>query len=154
VVLVNVTVAFNRAALFGGPGRGGGLFVAAGLPLLHNTLVAGNFDGDAQAVRDDVSGALDGGSDYNLVGDGTGLSGIADGVSGNLVGSADSPIEALLGPLQDNGGPTLTCALLGGSPARGSGSVAYAAASDQRGEARVVGGLIDIGAYQTQDYGL
>jgi hypothetical protein len=28
------------------------------------------------------------------------------------------------------------------------------AATDQRGEARVVGGLIDIGAYQTQDYGL
>jgi hypothetical protein len=74
-------------------------------------------------------------------------------VSHNLVGSAASPYDALLGPLQDNGGPTPTYALLAGSPARGGGSTAYASATDQRGEARVVGGLIDVGAYQTQDYG-
>jgi hypothetical protein len=157
VTLTNVTVALNRAALLGAAGRGGGVFVAAGLPappVLHNTLVAGNYEGAFQAVRDDVAGALSPASDYNLVGDGTGMTGISDGVSHDLVGSAAAPIEAGLGPLQDNGGPTLTIALLPGSPALRGGSTAYAADADQRGLARVVDGAIDIGAYQTQDYGL
>jgi hypothetical protein len=149
VALTNVTVTANRAT------RGGGVFVSSGttgLPLLHNTLVAGNFRGATGSARDDVSGALDGGGDYNLVGDCTGMTGLADGANGNQVGSAASPIDAQLGPLADNGGPTLTHALLLGSPARGAGSTAYAAATDQRGLPRVVDGLIDVGAYQTQDY--
>jgi hypothetical protein len=149
-VLTNVTVTANRS----GSGRhGGGLFVsaAAAAPLLHNTLVAGNFTGATGGTRDDVSGALNAASDHNLVGDGTGLTGLADGVRGNQVGTAASPIDALLGPLQDNGGPTLTHALLAGSPARGAGSTAYATATDQRGLPRVVDGRIDVGAYQTQD---
>jgi hypothetical protein len=153
VALTNVTAAENRAALLGRAGRGGGLFVSAGLPALFNTLVAGNFAGAFQAARDDVSGALSGGSAYDLIGDGTGMTGLADGVNHNQVGAAASPIEAGLGPLQDNGGPTLTYAVLAGSPARGSGSTAYATDADQRGLARVVDGRIDIGAYQTQDYG-
>jgi hypothetical protein len=99
-----------------------------------------------------VSGALDGSGDYNLIGDGTGMTGVSDGVSGNQVGTAASPLDPLLGPLADNGGPTQTMALLAGSPARGSGSRAYATATDQRGLPRVVGGLIDVGAFQTQDY--
>jgi hypothetical protein len=116
--------------------------------------VAGNFEGDTLSARDDVFGDLSSAGAYNLIGDGTGMGGLGDGVNHNLVGSAADPIEALLGPLQDNGGPTLTCALLAGSPARGGGGTAYAADADQRGLARVVDGLIDIGAYQTQDYGL
>ena len=36
---------------------------------------------------------------------------------GNLIGTAAAPIDPLLGPLADNGGPTLTHALLAGSPA-------------------------------------
>jgi hypothetical protein len=142
-------VAANWAA-----GSGGGLFVAAGLPLLRNTLVAGNLSGEDPVARDDVSGALDAGSAYNLIGDGTGMAGLADGVNHNLVGSADAPVDPGLGPLADNGGPTPTRALLAGSPARGAGSTEYATDADQRGLARVVDGLIDIGAYQTQDYSL
>jgi hypothetical protein len=45
---------------------------------MHNTLVADNFEGALEAVRDDVFGALDGNSDYNLVGDGTGMAGLGD----------------------------------------------------------------------------
>jgi hypothetical protein len=62
-----------------------------------------------------------------------------------------------LGPLQDNGGPTLTHALLPGSPAIDTGSAQLAPNIDQRGLARprdgnndgVVG--FDIGAFE---YGL
>ena len=45
------------------------------------------------------------------------MTGLSNGVNGNRVGSADAPIDRLLGPLRDNGGPTLTHALLGHRPA-------------------------------------
>jgi len=49
-----------------------------------------------------------------------------------------------LGPLQNNGGPTQTMALLAGSPAIGAGDPALATTFDQRGVRRV--GAVDIGA--------
>jgi hypothetical protein len=147
----DVTVTDNEAGVLGGGGHGGGLDVRSGAVELHDALAAGNFAGADAGARDDVFGALSPGSDYNLVGDGTGMTGLADGVNGNQVGTADAPIEAALGPLQDNGGPALTHALLRDSPARGAGSTAYAAATDQRGLPRVVDGRIDVGAYQTQE---
>jgi hypothetical protein len=152
--LTNVTVTGNRAALTGGPGQGGGLFAdPSELPVLDNTIVAGNFEGSYGLIRDDVAGAVSSASDCNLIGDGTGMTGLTEGVGSNLVGTADAPIDAMLGPLQDNGGPTPAHALLPDSPARGGGSLEYVSgATDQRGLARVVDGLIDIGAFQTQDY--
>jgi hypothetical protein len=128
---------------------GGGIYL--GLPaLLHNTLIAGNFRGPT--TRDDVYGSLNPDSDYNLIGDGTGMTGLHNGVNGNLVGSADNPIDPLLGPLADNGGPTLTHALLSGSPAIDAGNNAYATEWDQRGPGfrRIVNGVIDIGAFEVQ----
>src|SRR5262249_5320073 len=118
--LTNVTFSANRANTSGLGGAGGALFVdpaAPQLPLLHNTLIAGNFNGAIGTSRDDVNGGLDPGGDSNLIGDGTGMTGISNAVNGNLVGSATMPIDPLLGPLQDNGGPTPTMALLPGSPA-------------------------------------
>jgi hypothetical protein len=75
----------------------------------------------------------------------------------NLVGA--SPIllppdtihgDPLLGPLQDNGGPTLTHALSAGSPAIDTGNNAASLLNDQRGTGfpRVVGANADIGAYE------
>jgi hypothetical protein len=141
----NSTLSGN-SALFGG---GGGLYVGGGSPLLHNTLIAGNFRG---IYRNDVQGHLDSSGDYNLIGDGTGMTGLSNGVNGNLVGSADNPIDPLLGPLEDNGGPTLTHALLSGSPAIDAGNNAYATDWDQRGPGypRIVNGIIDIGAFEVQ----
>jgi predicted outer membrane repeat protein len=52
----------------------------------------------------------------------------------------------LLGPLQDNGGSTLTHALLDGSPAIGRGDDARCPPTDQRGVFRI--GTCDIGAYE------
>jgi len=57
-----------------------------------------------------------------------------------------------LGPLQDNGGPTLTMALTGG-PAIASGDTAlvyeYQESTDQRGYPRTYEGTVDVGAYET-----
>jgi hypothetical protein len=150
VTLTNVTLTANRASL-----SGGGLNVAnvsSSSPILHNTLIAGNFRGATGTTPDDVYGRLDAGGDYNLIGDGSGMTGLSNGVNGNLVGSADNPIDPLLGPLADNGGPTLTHALLSGSPAIDAGNNAYATDWDQRGPGfpRIVNGIIDIGAFEVQ----
>src|SRR5262249_26060955 len=56
-----------------------------------------------------------------------------------------------LAPLANNGGPTLTMALLPGSPAIDAGDTAAAPPIDQRGIARPVGPASDIGAFE---YGL
>ena len=59
----------------------------------------------------------------------------------------------MLAPLAYYGGPTQTMALLPGSPAIGAGSIALIPAgvtTDQRGYARIVGGTVDIGAYEAQ----
>lgn len=53
-----------------------------------------------------------------------------------------------LGPLQDNGGPTFTHALLDGSPAIDAGDDAVCPAVDQRGTMRPRGSHCDIGAYE------
>jgi hypothetical protein len=62
-----------------------------------------------------------------------------------------------LRPLQNNGGPTLTHALLPGSPAIDAAPLASCVdaqanplVADQRGETRPQGGACDIGAYELQ----
>jgi hypothetical protein len=72
-----------------------------------------------------------------------------------LSGTGDIPnANPLLGPLQDNGGPTLTYALLSGSPAIDAGNDVGAPTADQRGWDRPQDGdndsidVTDIGAYE------
>ena len=71
---------------------------------------------------------------------------ITGDTTGNVYGK-----DPLLGPLQDNGGPTPTHALLPGSPAIAAGSPSMIGTSDQRGLPRYQGpgSRPDIGAYQT-----
>jgi hypothetical protein len=64
---------------------------------------------------------------------------------------------SLLGPLQNNGGPTQTMAPLPGSPAIDAGASTLAVdaqgnplTTDQRGLARVSGAAVDIGAFEIQ----
>lgn len=52
--------------------------------------------------------------------------------------------------LADNGGPTLTHALLGGSPAIDAADDAGCPASDRRGVARPQGASCDVGSYEQQ----
>src|SRR5262249_46777730 len=78
--------------------------------------------------------------------------------NGSFVGTSASPIDAMLGPLADNGGPTETMRLLACSPAINTGSNVLAIdpltlqsiTSDQRGAlfARLVGGTVDMGAFE------
>ncbi len=89
---------------------------------------------------------------HNLDSDGT--SGLSNGVNGDLVGTSGSPIDPLLGPLQDNGGPTYTMALLIGSPALNTGYCGDAQGVplkvDQRGFPRSDSTGCDIGAYENE----
>jgi hypothetical protein len=164
VIIVNSTITNNRADFnndtFGG---GGGISKSGDGPrILSNTIVAGNFAGTA-SVRSDLDLDVLATSSFNLIGDGTGISGIVDGVNGNQVGTFVSPIDPKLGPLANNGGPILTHALLAGSPAldRGSNSLADAAGltTDQRGPGFLrkadsadvdTTQTVDIGAFEAQ----
>jgi len=67
-----------------------------------------------------------GASSYNLISDGTGMSGISGGSQGNQVGTGGTPIDALLGTLGDHGGPVQTVSLRVDSPALDAGSDALA----------------------------
>jgi co-chaperonin GroES (HSP10) len=124
---------------------------------LGNTILAGNFLVSGSAPRDFV-GTADPNSSFNLVGTG-GSGGLVNGVNNNQVGVVDP----LLGPLANNGGPTLTHALLSGSPALDGGSNMLATSAglttDQRGagfnrardaaDADTVA-TVDIGAFEAQ----
>ena len=59
-----------------------------------------------------------------------------------------SNTDPKLRPLADNGGPTLTMALVPGSPAINAGASIGAPTTDQRGVARPKGGGVDIGAFE------
>src|SRR5262249_26376624 len=122
--------------------EGSGLSHTGAWPVtVRNTIIAGNTGpgGDVGSVI--VS------QGHNLIGRTAGSSGWV--ASGRTVATAN-PRAAGVGPLQANGGATLTQAPLPGSPARIGGDPAFAAAVDQRGLPRLVAGSIDIGALQVQ----
>ncbi len=117
--VVNSTITNNRADSDGNStGSGGGISRSGATVTLHNTIVAGNLNADGGlGVADDISGTMGAASSFNLIGTG-GSGGLTNGVNGNQVGVAD----AGLGPLANNGGPTMTHALLATSPAIEAGS--------------------------------
>ena len=153
LTVVSSTISQNSGHATFGNGGGGGIANAAGGSLsLTNTIVAGNL-GTMFAAPDapsDISGAV-AQADHSLVGAGDGSTSLVNGQNGSRVGTAARPIDARLGPLQDNGGPTPTLALLPGSPAIDAGDNAAAPGpTDQRGLPRIANGVIDIGAYEVQ----
>jgi hypothetical protein len=143
----------------GNGGNGGGVFntTNASLATLHNSLFALNAAGTGgtnhgngpigTAGSDpDLSGAFTS-LGHNLVRITGNSTGLVNGANGDIVGTAASPIHALLGPLTNNGGPTPTIALLPGSPAIDAGDDTLTG-TDQRGYARLSGAHVDIGAYE------
>ncbi len=98
--LYNATIARN--AVTQANGKGGGVALGGGTVALSDTIVASN-TAPAEANGPDCFGALTSGG-YNLIGDGTGCTGPANGANGDQVGTGAAPIDARLGPLQDNGG--------------------------------------------------
>src|SRR5262249_40612276 len=116
MTVTSSTLSANSASIFGG----GGIYIASGTVRLQNTLVAGNHSTNGP----DIAGTLSSTSSYNLVGNGTGLSGISNGVNHNQIGTTASPIDPLLAPLGYYGGFAQTYALLPGSPALDAGDPA------------------------------
>jgi hypothetical protein len=134
-VLLNDTIADNTAE------NGGGIGYPYSANSIENTIVADNTGGDCAGVAD--FNARDADTGGNIDSDGSCFGG--DGVA-----SDQTSVNAMLGSLANNGGPTETAALLAGSPAIGAGVAAgcVAAVTDQRGVARPASGC-DVGAFQT-----
>jgi hypothetical protein len=124
----------------------GGIDAQGGQMQLANTILAGNSSGTGAP---DCQGTL-ASAGYNLI--------------GSLAGCALTPaatdrvgVTPQLGPLQNNGGPTLTMASLPSSPAIDGGNPAGCTdpqgnllTTDQRGYSRPFppGGICDTGAYE------
>jgi hypothetical protein len=129
--------------LVGSPaGQGGGIYLSTGRVELENTILKA---GAAGANLFNQSGTVIS-NGYNLSSD--------DG-GGFLTAPGDQiNTEPMLGPLQNNGGPTFTHALLTGSPAINAGNPNFTPppSNDQRGPGypRVSGGRIDIGSFELQ----
>jgi hypothetical protein len=146
VSIVHSSIAGNRANV------GGGIFVTEdgvyfpgdGLVTLLNTIVAQQSQGADCAINAGWLYSMG----HNLDSDGT----------CNLDSNGDIAFGfANLGPLADNGGPTLTHALLPGSDALDAGDPTACAADpvggvDQRGYPRPAGAGCDIGAFEAGDY--
>ncbi len=151
-LIIQSTIVENVAS-----GLGGGLSESMVGRLgfwLTQSIVAGN----TASMAPDISGGVSIRDDVgrNLVGIADGATGLASGDI--LIGTATDPVDPLLGPLQDNGGPTPTHALLEGSPAIDAGQDVLVAGpqgdpltTDQRGEgfARIQGRSVDMGAFES-----
>lgn len=136
--LNNVTIVGNTVT--GAPTNYAGGIGAQDDPakvVLRNSLVAGN----TAPVSPDCEGAI-GSEGKSLIGNSDGCSFFAQ--PGDQVGTGAAPIDPLLGPLADNGGPAPTHALLKSSPAVDAGGLGCPVA-DQRGAPR---SACDIGAYE------
>ena len=144
VNLNNVTIANNVAdSDLNGSGDGGGVSVASSSVLnATNTIIAANLDKSSSGIYPDCVGIITS-KGYTLVQNLTGctLGGVA---TGNLSG-----VDAQLGPLQNNGGQTLTQAPLASSPAVDAGSACLA--KDQRGVTRPQGSGCDMGAVEVEN---
>lgn len=126
VSLFNSTIVNNSAV------SGGGIRNLSGSITLKNSIVANNTSGG------DCAGTVQS-SGHNLSSDTTcGFLGVGDIQS----------VDPQIGPLTDNGGPTPTHLLLGGSLAINAGDNVDCPSFDQRGVGRPQAGLCDIGAVE------
>ncbi|MFN2199925.1 MAG: LamG-like jellyroll fold domain-containing protein, partial [Caldilineaceae bacterium] len=143
ITITNSTLSGN-----GGLGFGGGILTEGGTVNLNNSVIANSLPGgDCR-----INGPYIVNAQYSLI-ENTGVDAcnLSNGIDGNIVGQ-----DPNLGGLQDNGGPTLTHALLPGSQAINAGSNALAVDGnalpllyDQRGAGfpRVLG-PVDMGAIE------
>jgi hypothetical protein len=141
LTLTNSTIASNTAGASGG---GGLLLVASGIASLKNTILAGNSATGSGANCNGLVNSLG----HNLSSDASCLGLTATGDLNNT--------NPLLGPLQNNSGPTQTMALLAGSPAIDAGDNAGCPATDQQGRPRPLDAttagvsVCDIGAVEVE----
>jgi len=156
--ITNSTVSGNTASF------GGGIFNIGMLAITNSTLSnnsaslgGGVFNTETFQIGDTILNM--GASGANIANFGTvtslGYNLSSDDGEGVLTGPGDQiNTNPLLGPLQDNGGPTFTHELLSGSPAINAGDPNFTPPPlfDQRGPDffRVRNGRIDIGSFEVQ----
>ena len=150
--ITNSTIANNTAdADNNGTGNGGGIFVSSGIFTIANSIIAGNFDGGFETpdLGSNVAGVGFTNGGNNLIGANDGFA--ATFAPSALIGTIAAPVNPQLALLANNGGTTLTHALLPNSPALNAGNNANApVGNDQRGLPRISGIAVDIGAFEAQ----
>jgi RTX calcium-binding nonapeptide repeat (4 copies) len=148
ILTVTSSTIFGNTAVGIDGGRGGGISAFQDIPKLTSTLVAGN---SASRSGPDLDASVSGDSftlAFCLIQRADGFTFTESAPGTNLFG-----LDPLLGPFANNGGPTLTRALLPGSPALDRGANPDGRTEDQRGYGyeRVVGAAADIGAFESRD---
>lgn len=150
LTLINSTVANNNlyggfsGFPFGGGIANGSLLHSGGTVNARNSIIAGNTVQQNSGSGPDFYGTLTS-QGYNLIGERRNMTVVGD-TTGNIVPVGNGQIDARLGPLASNGGPTQTQVLMIGSPAINTGNTATSPNTDQRGAPRV--GTADIGAFE------
>jgi hypothetical protein len=166
LMVANSTISGNSAAF----GNGGGIAFGAGTLRVTNSTISNNsadpaggggihnYLGAAEIKDTVLNVGESGGTIFNDGGTVTSLGHnlASDAGGGVLTAIGDQiNIDPILGPLQDNGGPTFTHALSPASPAIDAGDRSFSPPPDydQRGPGfdRVVGGHIDIGSFEVQE---
>jgi hypothetical protein len=164
VTITNSTITGNSANTNGSNWEGGGLY-SDGTATILNSTIANNSafrgagidvpGGSTAAVKNTIvaqNTATGAGQPGNCRVFGTLTSqgnNLENTDTCNFAQAGDLPgTPSVLGPLQDNGGPTDTLAPLGGSSALDRGNAAGCPATDQRGVSRPQQGGCDIGAYE------
>ena len=156
--LVNCTITKNVSL----NGFGNGITGNNGNYFVGNTIIAGNGpSGNGPDLKNVLFTTPTYNSlGHNLIGNAEGIT--AFNVSGDQTGSTASPLDPHLGPLANNGGPTMTHALLTNSTALDAGDNSLAEdrtdnplVTDQRGAQRIADGpdvdttaTVDIGAFE------
>ena len=141
--LYNTTIAGNKSQ-----NAGAGIHRTGGNLKLHNTIVARNTLNNG--VMSDVQGAVHGNSEANLIGIATGTTGISDGSKQNQLGTFDFPINPMF--VRDaNWSDSIPgdFRLQSSSDAVDSGDISLVPEGcvfDIKGNPRIVGGSVDIGA--------
>lgn len=136
--ITSSTVVHNSASS-GASAFGGGIF-ADGVTTTDSSIIALN---SAPTGPDFTGGGDLQSTGYNIIGNDADA--VINSQPTDQIGTPAAPLDPLLEPLADNGGPTLTHALQSGSPAIDRGDPA-APPQDQRGYGRA--GVPDIGAFE------
>ena len=138
--ITSSTIVHNSAsANLSAVGRGGGIYSSAPTRT-DSSIIALN---TAPTGPDFTGGGGLQSLGYNIIGNNADA--VISSQPTDQIGTPAAPIDPLLGPLADNGGPTLTHALQAGSPAINRGDPA-APPQDQRGYGRA--GVPDVGAFE------
>ncbi|MBX7105048.1 MAG: hypothetical protein K1X57_13265 [Gemmataceae bacterium] len=148
------TLNIRNSTIFGNnaSGSGGGIGSdGGGTVFISSSIVAGNLVGGVPTAKADLafSVAETIAGNNNLIGIQDVTTNVTLSGTGNLTGTIVTPLDAKLGALANNGGPTQTHAILAGSPAIDAGNNSASLSFDQRGQIRVQSSSADIGAFES-----